>query len=166
MAYLWIEDAEGWLAKGLAGDGLNLGALAAEAEHALLCRSATNGTTNWSLMSAPCATVRVNGEQPPAGLRVLADRDEIRIADGKRFYFTTESLLHIEPFPGAERPVSCGRCRQPIETGAPAVRCPGCGVWYNQSAELPCFTYSETCAFCNQPTSLDAGFRWTPEEER
>jgi hypothetical protein len=107
-----------------------------------------------------------------AGLCVLGDRDEIRMG-GELRYFSTETLASVEAFPGAERAVFCGRCRQKIEAGTPAVCCPGCGIWYHQdesanlaeSERLPCWTYSEKCAFCGHPTALDTVFAWTPEEE-
>lgn len=122
-----------------------------------------DGSRQWALIASTNADVRVNSGVVDGGLCVLADRDEIRIGD-TAMYFSTESLATVEPFPGAERPVYCGRCRQLIDIGAPAVRCPGCGVWYNQSAELPCWTYSEKCVFCPTLTALDAEFAWSPEE--
>jgi hypothetical protein len=105
----------------------------------------------------------VNGRTVPAGLCLLDDRDEIRVREEK-LYFSTENLASVEQFPGSDRQVFCGRCRQLIETGTPAVCCPSCGVWYNESADLPCWTYSGKCTFCGQATALDAGFSWTPEE--
>ena len=45
--------------------------------------------------------------------------------------------------------------------GTPAVQCPACGRWFHQSAELPCWTYSDHC-LCPQPTALDCGYQWTP----
>jgi LSD1 subclass zinc finger protein len=110
--------------------------------------------------------MRVNGCEVLAGLRVLADRDEIRTDDGIQCFFSTETLAVIEAFPGADREVFCGRCRQPIKTGASAVRCPGCQIWYHQddSESLPCWTYTDKCNFCPNPTALDSGFMWIPED--
>lgn len=95
---------------------------------------------------------------------MLCDRDEIRVGTGVQYFFSSEDLASIEEFPAQERTTHCGRCRQPIKAGSPAVRCPQCNVWYNQSAELPCWTYSDKCAYCGHPTSLEAGFSWVPEE--
>jgi hypothetical protein len=105
----------------------------------------------------------VNSRTLPAGLCVLANRDEIRIGDEVQF-FSTETQAEVVPFPGSVRAVYCARCRQQIEVSLPAVCCPNCGIWHHQSAELPCWTYAEKCAFCGQPTTLDSGFTWTPEE--
>jgi hypothetical protein len=177
MAHLWLEGAAGWEAARLPAEPVEISAFAgpeigAESvrqdstgkSSALLAPAAAAGARTWVLFAALGSGIRVNGEAPSAGLRVLDDRDEIRTKDGRQMRFSTETLAQIEPFPPSERPIYCGRCRQPIETGAPAVRCPGCGVWYNQAPELPCWTYSEKCAFCDQATALDAGFQWTPEE--
>src|SRR2546425_13377127 len=53
------------------------------------------------LMAGPESNVRVNGIPMAAGLRVVADRDEIRVAGVGPFSFSTESLARIEPHPGA-----------------------------------------------------------------
>ena len=111
-------------------------------------------------------SVRVNGTPLHAGIRVLRNRDEIRL-NGTRMYFSTERLAQVTPFPGADRPTQCPRCKQPINEGQMAVRCPNprCGVWHHQSEvdELPCWTYTPNCANCGQETELSSGFRWTPE---
>jgi len=79
-------------------------------------------------------------------------------------FFSTELLAGVTPYPGSERPILCARCKAEIATASPAVRCPRCGAWHHQSDELPCWTYAERCSVCDQPTALDAGFAWTPEE--
>jgi len=174
MAHLWVQGEGGWDAQRLEVARLELACgtsgraegeqLTAGVEAAKLIRTGEGGSPVWALIAPHNSDVRVNGRAIFAGLRALADRDEIR-AGGKLHYFSTETLASVEAFPGAERPVYCGRCRQQVEEGTPAVRCPGCGVWYNESAELPCWTYTEKCTFCGHPTALDAGFAWTPEEE-
>src|ERR1035438_345285 len=98
-------------------------------------------------------------------MRVLADRDEVAIPGVGSAFYSTEVRAEVTEFPGAERAVFCGRCRQAIKAGSPAVKCPGCGIWYDQSHEFPCWRYSEHCAFCSQFTALDAGFNWVPEQE-
>jgi len=175
MAHLWIQNGCGWDAVTLDSAQIGLAAFATrqapEAAHAAtaetgatLVRSDAGGTKIWALIAPPSADIRVNSRPVRAGLCVLADRDEIRIGNQTR-YFSTETLAAVQPFPGLDRPVFCGRCRQQIEAGAPAVCCPNCGIWYNQSAEFPCWTYSSKCTFCGHPTALDAGFSWTPEED-
>ena len=114
----------------------------------------------WVLIASE--DVAVNGRPLLGGMRVLRDRDEIR-AGTRQAFFSTEEIPHVVPFSGAERPVSCARCQQPIASGDASVRCPGCGVWHHQSSELPCWTYTDRCAVCDQPTSLDADYCWSPE---
>jgi hypothetical protein len=78
-------------------------------------------------------------------------------------FFSTESLAEIAPLANEEAPASCARCRQAIEAGSLAVSCPSCKLHYHQSGELPCWTYAERCAQCDQPTDLECGLRWSPE---
>jgi hypothetical protein len=120
----------------------------------------------WALVEAAGrGDVRINGFPAVAGMRVLQDRDELRMASHEPLFFSSETLAHVEEFPGSERPIFCGRCRQPMEKGQLAVRCPNpqCGIWYHQTAALPCWTYTPTCAFCPQSTAPDAGYQWMPE---
>lgn len=172
MAHLWIKGTDGWGARKLSGAALDLAEVSCNPARAgtamrpgsaRLIRADAGGAKTWALVAPIGSCVRVNSHALPAGLCVLADRDEIRIG-AETSYFTTETLAAVEKFPGADRPVFCGRCRQPIVAGALAVCCPGCGIWYHQDADLPCFTYTEKCAFCGHATALDAGFAWVPEE--
>lgn len=118
---------------------------------------------SWVLIAGRERDVRINGSALTLGVRVVADRDEIFVAETGTLYFSTESLARVEAFSGAEQALYCPRCKQPVEDGATAVRCPQCRVWYHQSEDLPCWAYAETCALCPQRTALDAGYRWTPE---
>jgi hypothetical protein len=129
-----------------------------------LIQADTDGLRVWALVASMDSKVRVNGCAVSAGLRVLADRDEIQTGEAPRFFFSNESPAAVVEFPVSDRAVFCGRCRQQMEVGSPAVCCPGCGVWYNQSADLPCWTYAEKCNFCGAPTALDSGFAWSPED--
>jgi hypothetical protein len=106
-------------------------------------------------------TVHVNGSALGAGVAVLADRDEIRVG-AERVFFSTERLAAVTIHPGDERAVFCPRCKLEIAAGSPVVRCPSCNVLHHQSDEYPCWTYGEHCALGDQPTAMDAGFRWTP----
>ena len=125
----------------------------------------TGNAERWVVMAGPDAQLRVNGVPLDAiGLRVLADRDEISIPGAGSAYYSAEALPEIVPFPGADRVVLCGRCRQEIVRGSPSVKCPGCGTAYHETQDLNCFTYHEHCAFCPAATALDAGFNWAPEE--
>jgi len=114
--------------------------------------------------------VYVNGSPLVAGIRLLRDRDEIRMGNVQRLFFSTERLACTEPFPGSEKPVVCPRCKQEIKKAQPSVRCPNpkCGAWHHESAEeeLPCWTYAAQCGnvTCDQQTQLGSGYRWTPED--
>ncbi len=187
MAHLWMQSCVGrvaneWQALALEAAGAKLTGDAGRPVVALdrVGERGRNGTVVLSAGPASAAgwvllgesDVSVNGDRLHTGIRVLRDRDEIRCG-GSRVFFSTERLPQVEPFPGTEQPVLCPRCRQVIEPGTPAVRCPGanCGLWFHQSEEvLPCWTgYSaqpfKTCAMCDYPARLypEADFRWTPE---
>lgn len=189
MAHLWVHGAEGWEAQELKGRRFNLAGLSLPHEReesyeesndavngqrvtqcgpAWLIAAETGGPPVWALVAARKSNARVNGCPPVAGLRVLSDRDEIRIGAATQLYFSSESLATVVPFPASEHPehvVRCGRCHQPIALGDSAVRCPRCALWFHESAESPCWTYTAECnGFCGQPTALDAGFSWAPED--
>ena len=129
----------------------------------LLC-DRRGAEASWVLISGREREVRLNGVPLMLGVRVVADRDEIFVAGVGKLYFSTESLARAASFPGAEQTLYCPRCKQAVEQETQAVRCPQCRVWYHHSEDLPCWSYTETCALCPQPTALDAGYRWTPEE--
>jgi hypothetical protein len=153
-----LKSEDGWQAQRLSADPVVF-----NDSPQRLISTGVGGWRVWALVSPWGSDIRVNGRAVLAGVHVLDDRDEIRTEDGTKRYFSAEMPATIEEFPVPGRPVFCGRCRQQIDAGSPAVRCSGCGVWYNQSAELPCWTYSDKCAFCGQSTALDAGFAWAPE---
>jgi hypothetical protein len=175
MAHLWLQDANGWgahrldaalyeLAASPIPQAMAVSVCSADGKTARLIQTDTCGLQVWALIASRNSGVRVNSHGVTAGICVLSDRDEIRTAEGKQYFFSTETLATVVAFPGAERPLYCGLCREPIEAGAQAVCCPGCGVWFNESAELPCWTYADKCPFCGHSTTLDAGFSWTPED--
>jgi hypothetical protein len=172
MAHLWLRsDADGWSAMLLAGHAMDIsvhpprilaeGFRLGEDTRAAVIRG--EDPTVWVMLVAAGTAVRVNGFAPVAGVRVLQDRDEIRTTPAGVLFFSTETLACVKEFPGSERAVFCGRCRQAMEKGQMAVRCPRCGIWYHQTDNLPCWAYAPSCGFCPQPTSLDGGFSWIPE---
>lgn len=175
MAHLWTHSSQGWTVLPLADDRFTLSAEAtASAEShatkegltdcAILRRTIDrDGGEKWLLLSAP-RELWINGQQLDVGAHVLRDRDEIRLRGAPPMYFSTELLAQVSTFPGFARPAHCPRCRQVIEVGTPAVRCPGCQMWHHQSAGCECWTYGSTCAVCDQNTALDAGYRWKPED--
>jgi hypothetical protein len=185
MAYLWTKDADDkeWAvspliggAYGLSGRGLFLlddddcchGGVAASV---LMVRCGGGTPEQWCALGRKRASIQVNGAPLLLGVRLLYDRDELVIrADGAsaalHCFFSSEKLAEVLPYPGGDGPVRCPRCKQPIERNQMAVRCPNaaCGVWHHEEARLRCWTYAATCALCDQPTQLNAGFRWTPEQ--
>jgi hypothetical protein len=182
MAHLWVKnDSDEWAVLPLEADAFvlttnppsparSLPRAAESVSKVLLLRQPRTEEVSWVLVSGRERDVRLNGAQLTLGVQKVADRDEIHIEGVGTLYFSTESLARIEPFAGpapeAEEGlvIYCPRCKQSVENGAEAVKCPQCRTWYHQSEELPCWGYSETCALCPQPTDLKAGFRWTPEE--
>ena len=175
MAHLWVRtDAEEWAVLPLEAGVFTLTAnpprpvdrSRGEADvlsSVLLVRTDGQQGTAWVLVAGAGSRVSVNGAPLAAGMRVVVDRDEIRVAGTDSLYFSTETLARVEKFSGGEHTLFCPRCKQEIEEGASAVKCPGCGVWHHQTEELNCWTYSEVCALCAHATSLDAGFQWTPD---
>lgn len=175
IAHLWLRKQSVWEQRTLADCVFSFADLVAADDAApaagsgagadvRMIRAGSDASPVWALVAAPGAHVRINGRVPVAGLRVLNDRDLIRTADGARYYFSSESVAAVEPFPGAERSVYCGRCRMRVDAGSRAVCCPGCGIWYHQADDLPCWTYSDQCSYCGTKTALDAGDAWTPED--
>jgi hypothetical protein len=134
-----------------------------ERSAAILVRSAATGAgpEAWSLVILDEA-IRINGRPVGIGLRRLRDRDELRLPGGERSYFSTECQAEIVPYPRADG-ITCPRCKTKIAEGEAAVRCPDCAIWYHQTDDRPCYTYSPTCGTCPRASDLDAGFRWTPE---
>ena len=111
------------------------------------------------MLTSPGAAVLVNGI-PALSVCRLHDRDEISLASAEtaRIYFSTDTRVRVEPFPGSTKPVFCARTKACIEPGTPAVQCT-CGLWYLQTDEIQAYTYASTC-LCGRPTVLD--YAWTP----
>jgi hypothetical protein len=101
--------------------------------------------------------VFVNGV-PALPLRVLQDRDEIRV-DDQSMYFSTDGPADVVPFFGAPT-VRCGRCQGPMQMGELAVQCPRCRTWHHQAPDLSCWSYGPQCPGCGRPTT---GAAWQPE---
>lgn len=175
MAHLWMQEETGeWVVVPLESDSIVLTGVPPRRLEAPLTADEMRGKavispfdeegmSRWALVDHG-ESVRVNGHPPAAGLRILEDRDEIRTAAGATSFFSTETRARVEPFPGADRPVHCPRCKLAIEPDTPAVKCPNCSIWHHESARYKCWTYAERCALCDQETALDASFRFTPED--
>ena len=184
MAHLWLaDDSDGWAILPLLLDAyllhahpptpagasisadleaLGKGTGSAQRSPAVIVHSGAHHSS-WILLTADARTVRVNGLPVSAGIRALGDRDEIAIPGRPAMFLSTETLAQVTPFENAPQPLFCPRCKQRLETGMPAVRCPRCAVWHHQTDDLQCWTYAESCASCDCRTALDAGFTWVPE---
>lgn len=171
MAHLWLrDDAEGWAVWPLEGEAFALEASPPQnltrdelVPSAVLLRSGDGRAPRWVLVAGAKSEVYLNGLRVSLGIRVIRDRDEIRVGDAGACFFSTETLARVAAFPGAERKTFCPRCRMDIEQGTLAVLCPNCRVWYHSSAEMPCWSYAANCV-CGHPTDLNTGFQWMPEE--
>lgn len=185
MAHLWCERdlSTGWIAAQLRAAEYELSteqgaellepqADAPIASGIRLVRQTVEGKEQWVLLAERAAAVCVNGARLRLGIRVLRDRDEIIARPaasaeqaGKRFYFSTERLARVEPYPGREAAAAarCARCKKPL-ANSQAVCCPKCGAWHHQTDHLPCWTYHTVCSVCDQPTDIETTYRWTPEE--
>jgi hypothetical protein len=175
MAHLWVTtEANQWAVLPLEGDAFSLTTHPPQPRRrvddgqilssVLLLRTGGVDAPSWVLVAGVRAGVSVNGLPLATGMRVVSDRDEIRVPGVSNVYFSTECLARVEVFAGRGQTLFCPRCKQEIEMGSPAVKCPACGVWHHQTDELKCWTYADVCALCAQSTDLDAGFRWTPED--
>jgi hypothetical protein len=186
MAQAWIKDLQeeaGWLAAVLRESCYaihprgNAPLLAISANASLTAPLLRQGEgESWLLLLPPKMSAFVNGQRLKLGIRLLRDRDEVLLpesladeptdAEPQRLFFSTERLAVIEPFAGAKKPVVCSRCKQVMAPGQLAVRCPNsrCGLWHHAFADQPCWTYANKCSNCDQPTALDAGYRWTPDQ--
>ena len=119
----------------------------------------------WVLVWSHDKSVRVNGLRVATGIRVVSDRDEIKIDSMPAVFFSGESQPRIESFPGAESEMFCPRCKNKIEQNTPVVRCPSCSLVYheNKEEERNCWSYAP-CSGCGTPTEMDGGVRWSPDE--
>jgi hypothetical protein len=130
---------------------------------AYLVRIGDRQKERWVLQSPASEKIRVNGFPLVGGIRVLEDLDELRTQATGRMYFSQEQTPRVESFPGREEVTRCARCKGTITQGDPSVQCPQCNTWHHEGTEMPCWSYAEKCALCDQLTRLDTGFRWSPE---
>jgi len=133
------------------------------AADAVIIRSDAAAQPRFVLLIPSGLLARVNGAPLPSGIHQLADRDAIHLGDAPPVFFSADARPVVEPYPGAADVAFCARCKSEIVPGTPACRCPGCGLWFHQSEEFPCWTFSDHCV-CGFPTALDGGPRWSPED--
>jgi hypothetical protein len=181
MAHLWIpDDGVPWAALELeecpydldhhpparvsSADAAGGGERGDDARRVVLAPAPDLPGKHWLLRAGSERRAWVNGVRVDLGLRVLEDRDLVRLDSGRGFYFSTEDLARRQPFPGGAQTGPCPRCKKEIEPGSTAVRCPHCGVWHHQGGDRDCWTYAPQCATCDRRTDLDdAGFQWVPD---
>ncbi len=174
MAHLWLSVEDQRAVFPLEGAAFSLSAHPPRRIPAPPCKEALGGVALlrvekpdgavWVIVAGTDQTVHVNEFPLALGIRVLSDRDRIWVSNVGAFFFSTETLATVEPFPGAEQKIFCPRCKLEIEEGCTSVKCPQCSRWHHQSEEMKCWTYTRHCALCPQPTDLDTGYRWMPEE--
>lgn len=174
MAHLWVrETAAQWAIVSLAGKAVSIaeippkpvppGSVFAPRSSGVILLGSDGAPGVWALIAGQGTDVRVNGTTLASGIRILDDKDEITVGYNPPIFYSTERLASVEEYPGADATAFCPRCKQALRPNHPAVKCPGCSVFYHQSEELPCWTYSEVCALCPQVTALDSGYQWSPE---
>lgn len=157
-AWTFTEDHDHLILRGHPASDCQTGAV-------LMSSQDTGKDQRWVLLVAAASGMRVNGEPVVLGIRTLGDKDEIRMPGGVQTFFSIETLARVERFPGlGEQRCFCPRCKQAIVHGSLAIRCPQCRVWHHHSEDLPCWSYGEHCAVCDQLSTLNADYRWTPED--
>lgn len=117
---------------------------------------------DWTLLTGTGTRLRLNGVAIAIGIATLRHRDELRLNGSLPLYFSTERLVRVETYRADDSP-RCPRCTLPVELGDPSVCCPACRVLHHQHPERECWTYTESCALCDQRSDLAAGYRWSPE---
>jgi hypothetical protein len=165
MSRLWREVAgAGWLPLPFGGDSLG--------ENVRVVSFGRGAEGGVGLLVRPGVTLRVNGLPVLGGFRLLEHKDEILVGS-TRVFFSAEATPERATFrlQGEGRRPTCPVCRGPIKDGEEAVQCPGCGRWFHQlegsdgQRAKTCWTYSESCRFCNHPTALTGEPVWRPEME-
>lgn len=166
MAHLWLHTEGGWIVFPVDGSPVSPPGAEDVRVVPVAVPVAVEEEHQWAVLARPrpqTSRVYINGWPLLSGLTILRDGDEIRVGAQDACFFSTERLARVEALPACDPAPACPRCKQPIDTGSPAVDCPQCDVWYHETESLPCWRYAETCALCDQPTDFEAGYLWTPE---
>jgi hypothetical protein len=160
MGRIWRKDGREWRSLSLPFNAL---------ENLSVVRFGSGSEVGVALVAREGVLVRVNGRPVLGGLRVLEHRDELLLGQ-ERLFYSAESTPLVVAFHNAAggRSPTCPLCRGPIRDGEQAVQCPGCARWFHQIAATtdapgkPCWTYAETCRFCQHPTALSGEPTWHP----
>ena len=174
MPHLFVKDDGSWAVIPLQGQAFRLNprpyqALSGkELDHnagsgsGVFVRRIEAEIEQWMLLSGIEQEVHVNGRRLNEGLRLLADRDEIRVASSGTYFYSTETLPSVQTFPGPDS--ACMRCSGELRSGQPAFRCPHCTVWHHEEPGRACWSDIDACANCRRSTAMNAGFHWSPED--
>jgi hypothetical protein len=168
MPYLWnLNENLDWTPRKMAEKSVEVVASKVDA-NVCIVKPPRDGslTEKYVLLWAPGKMVRLNGLEANAGIRVLCDRDEIRVGSEPPVFFSAEVLVQDEVFIAADTEMLCPRCERPLEDGAPVVRCPACSLAFHYNRDdktKDCWEYAPTCT-CGQSTEMGTGFKWTPHE--
>ena len=167
MSRLWVTESNEWRIRPLNGELFHIPDANTSARSGAVVRRALSAPPGcgWHLLAPPSLAVLVNGEPVAFGVRVLRDRDEIRVLGAAPMFFSTEELVAVEPFTGLSES-RCPRCTKAIEPLSPAVRCGVCSTWYHQADDRRCFTYGDDpiCVVCGSDAVVGTEFSWSPEE--
>ncbi len=128
----------------------------------LLRRVGSRDPEAWTLIAAASASVRVNGQTLPSGLKLLRHRDAVQVAAAQPLFYSAERIPVVRPFPGAPEPIFCVRSKTQLQLGDPAVQCKSCSCWFVQTDSIPAFTYGPSCPICGARTALDGELEWQP----
>jgi hypothetical protein len=163
MAHIWLQnEAREWAAHLLMDDEGSPESSRVPSDVHFLKTKADN-QENWIVIAGDGSDISINGIPLFLGIHVLRDRDEIRWSREGFGFYSSEELASVVSFPQADRKIFCPRCKQKIVPETPAVQCPNCGIWYHQSQEFPCYSYTPNCAICARKTNLGGEFEWIPE---
>ncbi len=175
MPYLWSLNRDlDWIPRQLAEDPGNPVENMVVADLDIVKPRDGRFNEKYVLLWSPQHTVRLNGLQLTSGIRILADRDEIRVNNDPPVFFSSEQLVTDEVYEASDTgdkggPASdalCPRCEKPLIEGKPVVRCPGCSLAYHYSSSdknRDCWGFASKCS-CGHSTEMGNGFRWTPHE--
>ena len=166
MPYVWKQDEnQDWKPVLLSEDPLELADTGEDRGVRVVKALDGRRGESWVLVWGRERSVRFNGLRVPAGIRVLADRDEIAIDSKPPVFFSTEELAKVEQFEAGDAEMFCPRCKKSLEDGADVVRCPACSIAFHYSADTDrnCYGYAPACT-CGHTTAMDSGFKWTPYE--
>jgi Prokaryotic RING finger family 1 len=125
-------------------------------------RTALHTHDQWALLLEPGTRIHANGEAVETGIRVLRNRDMVKLGNGLELVFSTEDLPAVVAVPSERIGTRCARCTRPFGADDRVVVCPRCATSHHAMEALPCWNALPGCAACGASTSGDE-YAWTPE---